>query len=228
MVVVMSVLVASGACVTGDAPSRPAAAPPVVYAAVGASETAGVGADDPKTQAWPTVFFNTAVAGRPAKSTYTNVGISGAKVSTALERELAGVLAVKPTLVTVWLNVNDLIARVPAATYESQLRQLVHGLRQGGRARVLVANTPPVEAFPSARAFAFVLNPLVDAYNEAIARVCRDEGAEVVDLHAAGAAAVKAGRIDSLLAADKFHPSTAGHAAVAAQFAAVYQHQPPR
>lgn len=224
MVIVLSVLVASGACVTREAPSRPAAAPPAVYVAVGASETVGVGADDPATQAWPAVFFHT--AGLPARSTYTNVGISGAKVSTALERELAPALAAKPTLVTVWLNVNDLLAFVPVGTYEASLRELVHGLRQGGRARVLVANTPPVEVFGTrGGSLASMLTPAVDAYNAAIARVCRDEGAEVVDLHAAGAAAVKDGRAPALLAADRFHPSTAGHAAVAAEFAAAY-HRP--
>jgi acyl-CoA thioesterase-1 len=224
VVILMSVLVAAPACATarsGHSSATSTTLKPVVYVAVGASETVGVGADDPATQAWPTVFNR--AAGFPPGSRYVNVGISGARVQTALDKELAAALKEGPTVVTVWLNVNDILARVPVASYETQLRTLVHGLRQGGQARVLVANTPPLEILPQVRPFAAVVGAYVDPYNEAIARVVQGEGAELVDLHAAGLAAEQAGTAASLVGKDGFHPSTAGHAAVAAEFAKAYR-----
>ena len=50
--------------------------PPRVYVAVGASETVGVGADDPATEAWPRVLHDTGAARRR----FVDVGVSGATV----------------------------------------------------------------------------------------------------------------------------------------------------
>jgi lysophospholipase L1-like esterase len=220
--VVVSVLLGLPAC---SHTTTRTATRPIVYDAIGASETVGVGADHPATEAWPTVFWNTisASAARSSGSRYHNDGISGATVSDALARELPRAQADHPTLVTVWLNVNDIIAQVPAATYESQLRTLVRGLRQGGRAMVLVANTPPLDILPRVKPFAGLVDAVVASYNDAIARVVRDEGAVLVDLYAAGQAAKADGTAASLVGKDGFHPSTAGHAAVAAAFAEAYK-----
>lgn len=216
-------LLATG-CSSNEKPSG-AAAPPV-YVAVGASETVGVGADHPDTEAWPTVFARTAL---PKASRYVNVGISGATAQEALAKELPQALAARPTVVTVWLNVNDMLAFVAKDAYQGQLRNLVHQLRQGGRARVLVANVPPLDRLPAytSRFGALlpvgVVNAAVDDYNAAIAQVVADEGAELVDLHAAGLAERAAGTEAGDISADGFHPSTAGHKLVAAQFAAAYR-----
>jgi lysophospholipase L1-like esterase len=206
-----------GACSSDTKPAAPAS--PKVYVAVGASETVGVGATNPETEAWTAVFHRTTL---PA-ATFVNVGISGATVRKALDDELPKALARTPDIVTVWLNVNDIIQRVPAETYETQLRELVHALRRGGRARVLVANTPALDALPALKGLGAFVNAVVGPYNEAIGRVVSAEGAELVDLHAAGEAAKARGDFPSLIAADGFHPSTAGHAAVAAEFSLVYK-----
>lgn len=218
---------------------------PQTYVAVGASETVGYGADDPLSQSWPQVLFHTAF---PASTIYTNVGIPGETVSGALREELPLALSLKPRVVTVWLNINDALARVSAATYESQLDQLVHALRNAagpGRTTVLVANTPPAEELPAylacipggsshpgfrPRARCMVGDPsqlpsvagvkaIVASYNAATAAVVAKEGAALVDLHSLGAAA--GGGFESLIGRDGFHPSTAGHVAIAAAFAAV-------
>jgi acyl-CoA thioesterase I len=215
----------------GPAPSsaRPASPAPVVYAAVGASDTVGVGARDPAREAWPTVFFSTALA---AGSVYYNLGIPGETTQAALAGELPEALAAQPTLATIWLNVDDLAAGVSAADYEAQLGQLVHALRRGGRARVLVANSPYLDRLPAylgclagTRPCPFVGSPPppsaldaeVDAYDAAVARVAAGEGATLVDLHAGGEVA---DAHPDWIAADGFHPSAAGYAAVAARFAA--------
>lgn len=214
--------------------------PPLTYVAVGASESVGIGADDPTTQAWTQVLYRDRSV-FPRNTTFVNAGIAGAKVADALQRELPTALDSRPQVVTVWLNVNDILGFVPVATYERQLADLVHQLRQGGTAKVFVANVPPVDELPAYLACrpdppagvacavpqqyrSFVpgpdaINGIVDQYDAAIARVIAKEGAVLVDLHAAGLAARTAGTEASLVGADGFHPSTKGHEAVAATFA---------
>jgi lysophospholipase L1-like esterase len=213
----MSVLVGSSGCATARSSHHDVA----VYVAVGASETAGQGADNPAAEAWPTVFFRT--AGFGGRTRYANFGIGGATVQTALDKELPNALAEKPTVVTVWLNVNDIIAQVDVGKYKAQLERLVHALRRGGRARVLVANTPPFDMLPRVKPFASLAEAVAAQYNTAISAVVRSEGAELVDLHAAGLAAEQAGTAGTLIGTDGFHPSTAGHAAVAAEFVKAYR-----
>jgi lysophospholipase L1-like esterase len=233
----LAVLVVAG-CSTGGgsspaAPQRPAgtpapAAPSVVYAAVGASDTAGIGAQDPRSQAWPSVFYRTAL---PRTAVMYGFGVPAETTRAALAGEVPAALAVRPTLVTVWLNVDDLAAGVTAGDYEAQLGQLVHALRRGGATRVLVANTPYLDRLPIYLAcrsggagcpFAGAvpapaeLNATVDAYNAAVARVAQREGAVLVDLHAQGEVP---DQHPDWVAPDGFHPNAAGYAAVAARFA---------
>src|SRR2546425_2267959 len=132
---------------TGTQPSL-SAPTRVVYAAIGASETYGIGAGNPR-QAWPQVFTDDVL---PRSAVLHNFGIPGATTAQALHDEVPAALAVHPTVVTVWLNVNDLIDGVTAQDYEAQLRQVLRDLRQGGRARVLVANTPDLAQLPAYRA----------------------------------------------------------------------------
>jgi lysophospholipase L1-like esterase len=227
------------AACSGGTASRTAASipdgPVLVDVAVGASETVGAGTDDQLRSAWPQVLYTTAM---PRGAVLYNVGIPGALVAEALTIELPPALAVHPDVVTVWLNVNDLLAGVPAALYESRLAQLVHALRRGGHARVLVANTPWLDQLPAYLACRpdppptaqpcglpggvasppAELDALVDAYNDAIHRVVVREGAELVDLHAFGEVPLLH---PEDISDDGFHPSESGHAAVAAAFAAV-------
>jgi lysophospholipase L1-like esterase len=140
----------------------------------------------------------------------------------------------------VWLNVNDLLVGVAPADFERDLGTLVRGLRRGGRTRVLVANVPPLDRLPAYLAcrpspppgsppcdldravpLPDALDRLVDAYNAATERITAREGALLVDLYEVGLAARRSGTEASLVSGDGFHPSTAGHAAVAAAFADV-------
>jgi len=206
--------------------------PPPVYVAVGASETTGVGSDQPLRDAWPRVLHRTAM---PPGSVFVNMGIPGATVAQALAEEVDTALEARPNLVTVWLNVNDIVRGVGVAEYERQLEQLVRRLRASGRVRVLVANTPPLDQLPAyqgGRILAGVPDPgalqeLVAAYNAAIDRVVQRQGALLVDLHAIGMSARSAGTEASLIARDGFHPSTAGHARVAEAFAEVLRASGP-
>jgi lysophospholipase L1-like esterase len=224
------------AAVVGGRPSASAPAP-VIYAAIGASETYGIGAGDRYRQAWPQVFFNDVL---PRSAVLYNFGIPGATTAQALHDEVPAAVAVHPTLVTVWLNVNDLIRGVSAADYEAQLRQLLHSLRRGGQTQVLVANTPDLGQLPAYRAClpnapaggpsclipdALVPTPqavtaTVDAYNAAISQAAKQEGATLVDLHLNGA---QIRQHPEWLSADGFHPSAQGYAVIAKLFEDAYR-----
>ncbi len=226
----------AGACSGGRPADIEAEAlpPPFTYVAVGASETVGVGADDPVTQSWPNVFHRTALA---RSATLVNVGESGATVSQTLDRRLRAALAEEPRLVTVWLNVNDLVRQVPVEQYERDLRELVRALRRGGASDVLVAGMPPVLELPVVRAClpggtgcrlparlpsADLIAERVADYDAAIGRVASAEGAVVVDLATAAGGA----NTGNLVAADGFHPSTEGHRRVAMAFQAALEKLP--
>jgi phosphatidylinositol alpha 1,6-mannosyltransferase len=240
-----ALLLALAACGTGGTASTAGPGPqteagaPQVYVAVGASETVGAGIEDDPLRlrdAWPQLFYNAAL---PRSSTYYNLGVDGETTAGALAEQVPRALALQPTVVTVWLNVDDLVHGVSAADYESNLGAIVHQLRRGGAATVLVANTPSLDRLPAYLACrpnapggvgcllgpqaslpdAATVNSLVDAYNGAAARVVAREGAVLVDLHAQGEIP---DTHPEWIATDGFHPSAAGHAAAARLFVAAY------
>lgn len=219
----------SGASPGAGGTSEPAVVPssdgPQVYVAVGASETVGVGADDPATEAWPVVLQRRALHA----DRLVNVGVSGGTVDGALRAQLPAALAAEPDVVTVWLAVNDLVAGVPPRAYQRRLGRLVHALRRDG-AVVLVGNVPRLWRLPAYRAclpgertevacvLPFVppeaeVRAEVATYNRVIRAVVRREGARLVDLSGVPFGA-------RLTSSDGFHPSTAGHRRIAAAFAA--------
>lgn len=200
-------------------------AEPRVYVAVGASETVGVGATDPASQAWPTVLHDAALP----RTRLVNVGVSGATVRDALATQVPAARRARPDVVTVWLAVNDLLTQVPVGAYERRLTRLVERLHAAGARQILVGNVPRLwrlsayrDCLPSAPAQAACALPFVPPesfvrarvrdYNAAIRRVARMGPARLVDL----SREVPAAR---LVAADGFHPSTAGHRRIAAAFA---------
>lgn len=220
----------SPATTTATVTTTTTTAAAAVVVAVGASDAVGFGADDPDTQAWPRVLAGTAF---PPESELVVLGFAGATVSEAIERLLPEAQRRRPTVAAVWLNVNDLVAGVPVDAYERRLGELVQALRDNGRTRVLVANTPALDVLPAyvecrSRGMCpgghppapLAVRLAVSSYNAAIARVVERNGAVLVDLHRVGIEANRRGGAEALVAADGFHPSTAGHRVVAEAFAA--------
>lgn len=210
---------------------------PLTYVAIGASETVGIGADDPVREAWTQVFYRTAL---PRAAVFVNLGIPGAVVEDALSRELPEARQHDPDVVTVWLNVNDIIAGVTPQEYEERITRLLGELERAGDPLVLVAKTPPLDRLPrfvecqpyapssagcdtTRRVSVAQLEEVVAAYNIAVERAAAETGAVVVDLHRLGSEARAAGREDELIGEDGFHPSTAGHRAVGEAFAEAYE-----
>jgi antitoxin (DNA-binding transcriptional repressor) of toxin-antitoxin stability system len=238
LVSIAACLVVVLAACSGDsddaAPADVDAGPPEVYVAIGSDQTVGTSLDRPLVEAWPRLFYR-ATLGRSA--VFVNAATEGSTVAQALEEQLPLALELEPTLVTVWLNVNDLAAGVPVETYERQLAELVRALRRGGQTEVLVANIPPVaptitlpdslsiepdvqgadggaglDNSPSPPEFSESdVARRVAVYNDAIARVVAADGATLVDLRAAATG--------SPAAADGVDLTPEGHARVAELFA---------
>ncbi|MGH7722173.1 MAG: SGNH/GDSL hydrolase family protein [Candidatus Dormibacteria bacterium] len=220
-------------------PSIPPGGQALVYAALGASETSGAGLDDlalRERYTWPQLFFNRAL---PRAATYYNFGVPGITTAAALTDEVPRALAVHPTVVTVFFNIDDLVNGVDPATFGSYLDRIVHAMRQGGRARVLVGNAPTIDSLPAFRAClglaagaaqcplpaGVTLPPLavvdaaVDAYDAAIAAVVSRQGAILIDVRA-HSGELTANPAD--VAADGLHPSPLGNEVLAGLFATAY------
>jgi lysophospholipase L1-like esterase len=199
-----------------------------LYVAVGASDAVGVGARRPRREAWPRLVYRQAF-GRQTR--FVNLGVSGATVTSALEEQVTRAERLAPDVVTVWLVVNDVVAAVPVDGYEARLDELVGRLRRAGVGRVLVGNCPYLDRLPAylvGRAVGLLPEPdeanrIVDGYNTAIEAVVAGHDATLVDLRTASLAARRAGLEPALFAGDGFHPSTAGHRALAAAFTAALQ-----
>jgi len=217
-------LIAPVACSPAPGPTRApqpgvpmtqATATPVrVYVAIGASDAFGIGTDDPQKQAWPVALARTL----GTSFRLINLGIPGATVDLATRVELPVALDAQPQVISVWLAVNDFDAGVTLDTYRGQLRALLHALVAGTHALVYVANLPDLTLLPYfAHRDSGALQSAVSAWNAAIATVCTDEGAVLVDLYATW---TELAAHPEYISVDGFHPSALGAARLAALFAA--------
>src|ERR1700694_6010322 len=128
-----------------NAPATATVSAGIKYAAVGASDTVGVGASDPAKGSWPALVAARLPAGSPP---YTNLGVSGSLALQAVTQQLPGAIAQKPNVVSVWLAVNDLNATIEPASFADSLGQIVDGLVQKTSATIFVGNVPDLRAVP--------------------------------------------------------------------------------
>jgi lysophospholipase L1-like esterase len=189
--------------------------PGIRYVAIGASDSVGVGASDPANGSWPAIIASRLPAGSPP---YTNLGVSGSLALQAVTQQLPGAIAQKPTLVSVWLAVNDLNATIEPASFADALGQTVDGLVQNTAATIFVGNVPDLRAVPVyAGADKTRLFAGIQAYNDAIAAIAarNPNRVKVVDLFTGSAALVSTATVSQ----DGFHPSDDGYQLIADRFA---------
>jgi acyl-CoA thioesterase I len=187
---------------------------PVTYVAIGASDAVGVGAISPETEGWvPTLYRQL-----PEGSRLVNLGVSGSLLRQAIDQQLPIALESDPDLVTVWLSVNDFNARVPLDRYARDLDTLLGSLQQGTDARLFVGNVPDVTNLPIYRHVdRNVLTTEIGAWNRVIAETAARNGATLVDLRESWRELTEH---PEYIAADGFHPSSAGHRRLADVFLA--------
>jgi lysophospholipase L1-like esterase len=183
----------------------------LTYVALGASDTFGIGADDPQTQNWPADLAT--LLGRQVH--LINLGVPNINVHNALGVELPIALDAHPDLVTVWLAVNDLADNVPVASYSHDLDLLLTRLRTSlPHARIAVANVPDLTLLPRFKSSnARTLRTQILAYNNAIATIVARHSALLVNLFQSDLA-----QHPEYISGDGFHPSTIGYVQVAQLF----------
>lgn len=194
------------------APSPTAA---IRYVAIGASDTVGVGATDPATGSWPARVATLL----PPGSAFVNVGVSGSIALQARTAQLPGAIAQRPTVVSIWLAVNDLNATIEPASFANDLGAIVDALVSRSEAKIFVGNVPDLRPVPAyAEADKVALFRLIGAYNAAIAAIAAKHPGRVavVDLFTGSAELVSTITVSG----DGFHPSDAGYQLIADRFAA--------
>ncbi|HYK98897.1 MAG TPA: GDSL-type esterase/lipase family protein [Candidatus Acidoferrales bacterium] len=196
------------------APSPTAVVAAVRYVAVGASDTVGVGASDPATGSWPARV----AALLPPGAAYVNIGVSGSVATQAKDQQLPAAVAQRPTVVSVWLAVNDMNASVTPAVYRDALTAIVDGLVTRTDAKVFVGNVPDLRGVPAYKDVDKTqLAAQISAYNATIASVVASRAgrAYLVDLFTGSAPLVSTITVSG----DGFHPSDEGYKLIADRFA---------
>ena len=189
---------------------------PLVYVAIGASDAVGVGAGGPE-ESW----VGDLARKLPPGSRLVNLGISGEKLQGALVDELPVAVDANPDLVTIWLAVNDLNARVTAESYERDLDAMLSALQRQTHAHVVIGNVPDLSLVPAYGGIDHTaLAQEVDRWNAIIARQAALHGATVVDIHASW---TDLAAHPEYVGIDGFHPSVEGYQRLADLFSATLQ-----
>ena len=186
-------------------PTEPTLAPPLAgsYAALGASETYGVGAQ-PHTMGYAYQLARALHA-----SHFVDEGIPGTTLNAAYDTELTNALTIRPYLCTVFFGYNDLSNGVSRAAFLQDLHDLVATLRRA-RSRVLVIGMPDLARLPAVASHHILrLRAIVISWNRGMAQVARQTGARFLDLYSLSGQLLAH---PEYISADGLHPSNAGYA----------------
>jgi lysophospholipase L1-like esterase len=183
---------------------------PVLYVALGDSTVEGIGATSPsanyvsRLHARLRVFY--------PQAGVVNLGEGGATSADVVRSQLDRALLLRPHLVTLSIGPNDITGRVPVQDYERNVDRIFRKLTEETRAVVVANLLPDLAATPRirGRTAAPAVARLTVRFNEALARVARGYGVEIVDLYEPSRAELP--RRPELVAADGYHPSDLGYA----------------
>ncbi|MGV8886359.1 MAG: SGNH/GDSL hydrolase family protein [Microbacteriaceae bacterium] len=175
----------------------------LLYVAIGDSAAQGIGASLPRRSYVGLIARHLRErTGRTVR--VVNLGISGATVRIAIEKELPRLAKLEPHLVTVSIGAND-IASFDAETFERDIRELYAALPAGS----IVADLPTFYFLPAEK--------LVRLGNGIVRRVAAERGFTVVPLHARMKRQGLWG-VSNQFAGDLFHPNDRGYRVWASAF----------
>lgn len=185
----------------------------LLYVAIGASDTFGVGADDPQTQSWPAdlaTHMGTGVR-------LINLGIPGELLHDALSVEVPIALDSHPNVITVWLAVNDIADGVSLASYSQDLDTLLTRLQAGApQVKIAIANVPDLTLLPYfSNEDPAALAAKVLAFNTAIRTISARHHVILVDLYQH---LKELSTHPEYISGDGLHPSTLGYQRIADLF----------
>jgi acyl-CoA thioesterase-1 len=189
--------------------ARAALRTPIRYAALGASDTVGVGSPSPASENW-TARLRAAL---PEGTVYDRFARSGITLAEAEDVEVPRAIAFHPTLVTMWLSVNDALRPVPLPTYQKTLQATLERLMRETDARVVLLNVPDLATLAGSHATSEMrakLREQVSAWNTAINDTARPFGPRVLVVDLLPASRELTEHYE-WLSSDAFHPSPAGY-----------------
>lgn len=183
----------------------------ISLALLGDSIAWGQGASRPGDRLAPRLVAGLARHGVEARAEV--LAVPGAR-SAQLPAQVDRALAAAPDVAVVVIGANDLTHQVPPEQAAADLATAVRRLR-GADAEVVVAAAPDLSAVPHVPA---AMRGLVRAASDRLRRLQEETvracGGRVADPEHQGSAAFA--RDASLFSADRFHPSSAGYAVIAA------------
>ncbi|MEO8286348.1 MAG: GDSL-type esterase/lipase family protein [Chloroflexota bacterium] len=190
----------------------PTQLPPIVYAAIGASDVVGIGADDPATQSWVNVLQSK----MPPDTRLVRLGRSGITLSEANKVEVAAAVQAQPDIVTMWNCVNDATRGVSLSAYIKELNQALTRLVKESKATVVLLNMPDisVQMLGSPDAQKALVRGGILQWNQAMSAAAASYGnrVHIVDLFTVSEEVVEH---PEYISPDNFHPSTVGYARLA-------------
>lgn len=202
-------LAESGLAQSGS--SQPTARP-MVYAAIGASDVVGVGADDPEKESWTAILHSK----MPSGTNYVRLGRGGITLTEANRLEVPQAIQAQPDLVTLWNSVNDATRGIPLEQYTKELKSALTRLTKETEAHIVVLNVPDLTVImgpllPSQRG---LIQGGIKQWNMGMAQTVAAFGDRVtlVDLFPISNEVLKH---PEYLSSDNFHPSSSGYARLA-------------
>jgi lysophospholipase L1-like esterase len=176
------------------------------YAALGASETFGVGAS-PYTKGYAFLVKQ----GLHAKH-FVDTGIPGTTLPAGFDAELNSALAIRPALATVFFGFNDIKGGVSRVAFLSNLTDLVTTL-QRAHAKVLIIDLPDLSLLPAVVNSGIPgVHEITISWNNGMRRVAQQTGAQFLEL---APYSHELATHPAYIAVDGLHPSNAGHARLA-------------
>jgi lysophospholipase L1-like esterase len=180
-------------------------AAPARFVGLGDSYTIGtsVGAE----QRWPNQLVRR--LGPDRLELVANLAINGSAASDVFREQVPDLARLRPDLVTLLVGVNDVVRRVPEASYREALARIVDAIRGLDPAPAIVAvTTPDYTVTPAGGAFGDPTQQshAIRRFNAILAEEAASRDIPVADIYEASLAA---GVHASLVAMDGLHPSGA-------------------
>ncbi len=126
------------------APNKKMITGPIVYAALGDSTGAGVGARD---GGYVARLFKLIEERRPG-STLSNLCVSGATTADLLQVQLDRSVALNPDLITVGIGINDIGHGLTIDQFAQNFEQILSTLKDKTHAEIVVTNLPDISTAP--------------------------------------------------------------------------------
>jgi acyl-CoA thioesterase-1 len=182
----------------------------VLYVALGDSTVEGIGATSPNAS-YVSRLHARLRAVYP-RASVVNLGLGGATSAGVVDGQLERAVLLRPQLVTLSIGPNDITGHVPVQEYERHVDTIFRRLTRETSAVVVANLLPELVATPRfrGRETSSAVAELTVRFNEALTRLARRYGVEVVDLYQPSRAEIP--RRPELVAADGYHPSDLGYA----------------